>query len=84
MPHGVGHLEDAFFRQQRLDLVPGNDVALLQGLDGEVLARVLVLGQDDLKSKTQNFLLLLTATTMLYKISSNNTKNYQSLNLSRF
>ena len=40
--HGVGHLEDPLLRQQRLYLVPGDDVPLLKGLDGEVLARVLV------------------------------------------
>jgi hypothetical protein len=40
---GVGHLEDAFFGQQRLNLVARDDVALLQRLDGEVLASVAVL-----------------------------------------
>ena len=42
VPHGVGHLKDPLLGQQRLDLVPGNDVPLLEGLDGEVLASVLV------------------------------------------
>ena len=54
MSHGVCHLEDAFLGQERLDLVPGDDVALLQGLDGEVLAGVLVLGQNDLKQKNSS------------------------------
>ena len=38
--HRVGHLEDALLGQEGLDLVPGDDVALLERLDGEVLARV--------------------------------------------
>ncbi len=50
MPHGVGHLEDALLRQERLHLVPGDDVALLQRLDREILPRVLVAGQDNLKN----------------------------------
>lgn len=52
--HGVCHLEDAFLGQERLDLVPGDDVALLQGLDGEVLAGVLVLSQNDLEQKNSS------------------------------
>lgn len=44
----VGHLEDALLREQRLDLVARDDVALFQRLDREVLARVAVLRQDHL------------------------------------
>lgn len=36
--HSVGHLKDALLAQQRLDLVAGDDVALLQSLDRKVLA----------------------------------------------
>ena len=46
--HRVGHLEDPLLRQQRLHLVADNDVALLERLDGKVLARVEVLGQNHL------------------------------------
>lgn len=46
MSHRVGNLEDPLLRQQRFDLVSGDDVTLLERLDGKVLARVAVLGQD--------------------------------------
>lgn len=49
--HRISHLEDAFLGQQRLDLVPRNDVAFLERLDRKVLARVLVAGKDHLRSE---------------------------------
>lgn len=52
MPHRVGHLEDALLAEQRFHLVPGDDVALLERLDGKVLAGVPVLGQNDLAEVT--------------------------------
>ena len=55
MTDGVGHFEDAFLSQQRVDLVAGDDVSLLQGLDGKVLCSVLVLAQDDLKKKRSDY-----------------------------
>ncbi len=51
MAHGVGHLEDALLCQERLHLVPGDDVSLLQRLDREILPRVLVASQYNLKIK---------------------------------
>ena len=42
MPHGVCHFEDSLLGQQGLHLIPRNDVALLQGLDGEIFTSVLV------------------------------------------
>lgn len=48
VPHRVGHLEDALLAQQRLDLVPRNNVALLKRLNGKVLPRIFVLRQNDL------------------------------------
>ena len=48
VPHRVGHFEDPLFGQQRLHLVPRDDVALLQRFDGEVLASVLVTRQNNL------------------------------------
>jgi hypothetical protein len=50
MPHGVGHLEDALLGEERLHLVPGDDVSLLQRLDREILPRVLVASQYNLKN----------------------------------
>ena len=50
MARRVGHLEDALLGQQRLDLVARDDVALLQRFDGEILARVAVLRENDLRS----------------------------------
>lgn len=44
--YAVGHFEDALLAQQRFDLVAGDYVAFLEGLYGEILARVAVLGQD--------------------------------------
>lgn len=44
----VGGLEDALFGEQGLHFVAGDDVAFLQRFYGEVLAGVLVLGEDDL------------------------------------
>lgn len=38
--------KDPLLGQKRLDLVPSDDVALLQRLDGEILAGVFVLRQD--------------------------------------
>jgi hypothetical protein len=43
--HRVGHLEDPLLGQQGLDLVAGDDVALLQRLDCKVLAGVEVAGK---------------------------------------
>ena len=48
VPHRVGHFEDPLLGQQRLHLVPRDDVALLQRLDGEVLASILVPRQNHL------------------------------------
>ena len=47
--HGVGHLEDALLGQEGLHLVPGNDVALLQGFDCKVFTSVDVPCKNDLK-----------------------------------
>lgn len=52
MPDGVGHLEDTLLGQEALHFVASDDVALLESLDGEVLARVLVLTQYDLAEVT--------------------------------
>ena len=41
----IGDLEDALLRHETLHLVAPDDVAFLQRLDREVLARVLVLRQ---------------------------------------
>ena len=49
MPDRVRHLEDPLLRHEAVDLVSRDDVALLQRLDGEVLARLLVLGEDYLR-----------------------------------
>lgn len=54
MPRRIGHLEDPLLRQQRLDLVPGNDVALFQCLDGEIFAGVSILRQYDLAKMTSS------------------------------
>ena len=48
VPHRIGHLEDSLLGKQGLHLVSGDDVAFLQGLDGEVFPSVQVFGQDDL------------------------------------
>ena len=49
MTDSVGRLKHTSFRHQTLHLVASNYVALLQRLDGEVLARQLVLGQQYLQ-----------------------------------
>jgi len=49
MTDGVGRLKHTSFRHQTLHLVASNYVALLQRLDGEVLACQLVLGQQYLQ-----------------------------------
>ena len=48
MAGGIGHLEDSLLGQKRLDLVAGDDVALFQRFNGEVLASVAILRQNDL------------------------------------
>lgn len=48
MPHCVGDFEDSLLTQQRFDFISGDDVALLQRFNGEILAGVAVLRQDDL------------------------------------
>lgn len=47
MTHGVGDFKDAFFAQQRLDLVSRNDVTFFQCLDRKVFASVSVLRQNN-------------------------------------
>ena len=51
VPHRVGNLEDPLLSKEGLHLVPSDDVALLERLDGEVLAGVLVPRKDDLQVK---------------------------------
>ena len=53
MAHLVDHLEDPLLRHETLDLVTGDDVAFLQRLDGEVLARPPVLGQQHLPTRRE-------------------------------
>lgn len=48
MPGSVGDLENPLFAEQRLDLVPGNDVALFKCLYGKVLSGITILRQYDL------------------------------------
>ena len=48
MPHRVSNFKYSLLGQQRLHLVPGDDVALLESFDSKVLASVLVPGQNKL------------------------------------
>ena len=52
--HRVCHFEDPLLSQQGLHLVPGNNVALLQGLDSKVFPSVLVPAQGELKLRFEN------------------------------
>ena len=47
--HRVGNLEDPLLGQQGLDLVPGDDVTLLQRFDGKIFASIFVPCQYNLK-----------------------------------
>lgn len=47
MPHRVSDLENPLLAQQRLDLVSRDNVAFLERFDGEVLAGVSILRQNN-------------------------------------
>lgn len=51
--HLGGRLEDALLRQQALHLVPSNNVALFERLDGKVVFCLLVLAEEDLVRKEE-------------------------------